>query len=163
MTAFSALPQGRWTPEEDLRLHDLVEQKGAKWKEIGPLLERAPGGHTLKVAESLCGRAGRTHQHQVNARGTKAAIHCDAQLHQPAYEPASGHIICLDLWVCSGRGFRWLRAVWLGAAASCRDRWKEVRLGESQRKGKWDEEETARLRQLVEEYIERRQVRLLDW
>ena len=48
-----------------------------------------------------------------------------------------------------------------GAAASCRDRWKEVRLGEHQRKGKWDEEETARLRQLVEEYIERRQVGLL--
>ena len=49
----------------------------------------------------------------------------------------------------------------MGAAASCRDRWKEVRLGENQRKGKWDEEETARLRQLVEEYIEHRQVGLL--
>ena len=47
LKASSALLQGRWTPEEDLRLHDLVEQKGTKWKEIGPLLERAPGGHTL--------------------------------------------------------------------------------------------------------------------
>ena len=49
----------------------------------------------------------------------------------------------------------------VGAAASCRDRWKEVRMSETQRKGKWDEEETAKLRQLVEEYIERRQVGLL--
>ena len=34
-------------------------------------------------------------------------------------------------------------------------------MSETQRKGKWDEEETAKLRQLVEEYIERRQVGLL--
>ncbi|KAK9817342.1 hypothetical protein WJX74_005162 [Apatococcus lobatus] len=35
----------------------------------------------------------------------------------------------------------------------CRDRWKEIRHGAAKRSGKWDEEETAKLRDIVEEYL----------
>lgn len=40
----------------------------------------------------------------------------------------------------------------------CRDRWRELKLGASKLNGRWSEEETAKLRELVNEYLARKQV-----
>ena len=40
----------------------------------------------------------------------------------------------------------------------CRDRWRELKLGASRQSGRWSEEETAKLRSLVNEYLARKQV-----
>ena len=40
----------------------------------------------------------------------------------------------------------------------CRDRWRELKLGTSKKTGRWTEEETQRLRTLVNEYLARKQV-----
>jgi len=40
----------------------------------------------------------------------------------------------------------------------CRDRWRELKLGGSRQSGRWSEEETAKLRSLVNEYLARKQV-----
>ena len=78
------LLQGKWSPEEDERLRQLVGEKGSKWKEISLSLRRLPEG--------------------------------------------------------------------------CRDRWRELKLGASKQHGRWSEEETQRLRDLVNDYLARKQV-----
>ena len=40
----------------------------------------------------------------------------------------------------------------------CRDRWRELKLGGSRQSGRWSEEETTKLRSLVNEYLARKQV-----
>ncbi len=40
----------------------------------------------------------------------------------------------------------------------CRDRWRELKLGASKQSGRWSEEETEKLRALVNEYLARKQV-----
>lgn len=40
----------------------------------------------------------------------------------------------------------------------CRDRWRELRLGDAKLKGRWNEEETERLRSLVNDYMSKKQV-----
>ena len=40
----------------------------------------------------------------------------------------------------------------------CRDRWRELKLGVSKQSGRWSEEETAKLRTLVNDYLARKQV-----
>ena len=40
----------------------------------------------------------------------------------------------------------------------CRDRWRELKLGASRQSGRWSEEETAKLRSLVNEYLACKQV-----
>ena len=40
----------------------------------------------------------------------------------------------------------------------CRDRWRELKLGESRQSGRWSEEETTKLRSLVNDYLARKQV-----
>ncbi|KAL0027351.1 hypothetical protein WJX79_003122 [Trebouxia sp. C0005] len=39
----------------------------------------------------------------------------------------------------------------------CRDRWRELKLGGSRQSGRWSEEETTKLRSLVNEYLARKQ------
>ena len=40
----------------------------------------------------------------------------------------------------------------------CRDRWRELRLGEAKVNGRWGEDETDRLRSLVNDYMSKKQV-----
>ena len=40
----------------------------------------------------------------------------------------------------------------------CRDRWRELRLGDAKLNGRWSEDETGRLRSLVEAYMTQKQV-----
>ena len=72
--------QGKWTPEQDARLLELVEEKGRQWKEIGPALGRMPEG--------------------------------------------------------------------------CQDRWKEIRLKDARKSGRWSQDEVERLQEAVQEVLE---------
>lgn len=40
----------------------------------------------------------------------------------------------------------------------CRDRWRELKLGASKQNGRWSEEETSKLRTLVNDFLARKQV-----
>ena len=40
----------------------------------------------------------------------------------------------------------------------CRDKWRELRLGDAKQNGRWSEDETERLRSLVNEYMNKKQV-----
>ncbi len=48
-------------------------------------------------------------------------------------------------------------------AESCKDRWKEIRLGGAKKNGAWSEEEVERLRTAVEEYLAAKSVSRGVW
>ena len=43
----------------------------------------------------------------------------------------------------------------------CRDRWRELKLGDAKLNGRWGEDETERLRNLVNAYMSQKQVQII--
>ena len=50
--------QGKWTPEEDAQLLQLVSERGKKWKEIGGAVGRMPEACRDRWLMIRCGQGG---------------------------------------------------------------------------------------------------------
>lgn len=59
----------------------------------------------------------------------------------------------LQLVADRGRKWKEIGAVMNRLPESCRDKHKEISLGDAKKKGRWDREETEKLRNIVQDYI----------